>query len=896
MLGVAFYVGIKATGPNMLDTADKYYKKQALMEANIISTMGLTEDDVAILEQNEEIGQIQPTYQLDVNFEEDSRTIRVLSHDPTGKHSLNQLVLAEGRLPEKSGEIVLDQVAQTLDGYEIGDQYEMVTDQETMDQFKTTSFEIVGFVYSPQYIEKISRGKTNVGKGTIDYFAVITEDDFDMDTYTTIYLTFNNLAQEIAYTDSYDEKIEQHLEDLKKDFADRPQERLAEVKKEAFEPIDEAKKKISDGEQEISTAEAQLATEKENLEAARVQVAQLEQSGMAQLPEVATQIEISKGEINEGTAKLAEAEKDLVKEEKKLQEAKEELAEKEQELAELELPEYLFSTRDDNPGYLEFSENADRISSIATVFPVFFFLIAALVCLTTMTRMVEEKRGEIGTLKALGYTNFEISQKFIVYAAITTLIGSAVGLAIGFNLFPWVIFDAYGAMYDLPSVEITYYTSYALQSVIVAIACTLLSTLVVLRIDLFSKPAVLMRPKAPKAGKRIFLERLTFIWKRLNFNQKVTARNLFRYKQRMFMTVFGVAGCMALMVTGFGIRDSISDIVSIQYGKLWQYQAIVTKDEEKEADETAYEKILKETDAYDRKLAVATKSFTMEGEDVLSQDVILQVPEQTEMMADFVLFNNRKSGKVYELTDDGVLVTEKLAKLFDLEIGDTFQMTDDDRQVYEFKISEIVENYAMHYVYATPAYYEKVLGETPVYQTDLLIFDDKLTSKEEDTLSTALMGEDNVLNVTFTSDASKAMSDTIGSLNIVVWVLIICAGLLAFIVLYNLTNINVSERIRELSTIKVLGFYPNEVTMYVYRENNILTWLGILVGCVLGKLLHTYVLQTAEVDMMMFSPTIHWESFVYGGVLTLLFSGIVMYVMHRKLRKIDMIEALKSNE
>ncbi|RSU09719.1 hypothetical protein CBF29_10995 [Vagococcus elongatus] len=896
MLGVSFYVGIKATGPNMLDTVDKYYKKQSLMEASIVSTMGLTEDDVAILEKNKSIDKIQPGYDLDVNFEEDSRTIRVLSFDPSDKKALNQLVVTEGRLPKKSGEIVLDQSAQTLDDYQIGDQYKLVTDKETKDQFKVTSFEIVGFVYSPQYIEKTSRGRTNVGKGSIDYFAVISEDDFEMETYTTIYLTYRDLAKEIVYTDDYDDKIEDHLEQLEEDFSSRPQERLAEIKKEASEPIEEAKTKISDGEQELATGKAQLADEKDKLNAAQAQVDQAEQSGMTQLPEIAAQIEISKKEIEEGKTKLAEAETELAEEEEKLLDAKSELAEKEQELAELKLPEYLFSSRDDNPGYLEFSENADRISSIATVFPVFFFMIAALVCLTTMTRMVEEKRGEIGTLKALGYTNFEISQKFVVYATITTIIGTVSGLVIGFNLFPRIIFDAYGAMYDLPTVEITYYTSYAIQSFIVAIACTLLSTLVVLRIDLFSKPATLMRPKAPRAGKRIFLERMTFIWKRLNFNHKVTARNLFRYKQRMFMTVFGVAGCMALMVTGFGIRDSISDVVSIQYGKLWQYQAIVTKDEDEETEEQVYKEILAEEDAYDKKMAVAMKNFTMNGQDVLNQDVIFEVPEKAEEMDKFVLFNDRKSGETYKMVDDGVLVTEKLAKLFDLSVGDTFEMTDDEDQTYEFKVADIVENYAMHYVYGTPAYYEKMFGESPSYQTDLLIFNEKLTSKEEDVLSTKLMEVDNVLNVTFTSDASKSMSDMIGSLNIVVWVLIICAGLLAFIVLYNLTNINVSERIRELSTIKVLGFYPNEVTMYVYRENNILTWLGIIVGMVLGKLLHTFVLQTAEVDMVMFSPTIHWESFVYAGILTLLFSGIVMYVMHRKLKNIDMIEALKSNE
>lgn len=514
-----------------------------------------------------------------------------------------------------------------------------------------------------------------------------------------------------------------------------------------------------------------------------------------------------------------------------------------------------------------------------------------------MTRMVEEKRMEIGSLKALGYRNGEIAFKFLVYATIASVCGAVLGLFVGYYLFPTIIFDAYGQLYNIPDFITPWYLSYSLIGILVAVLCTAGAAMVVLRIDLFSTPASLLRPKAPKAGQRIWLERIKPIWNRLSFIQKVTARNLFRYKQRMLMTVLGIAGCMALIITGFGLKDSISDIVEVQFNKIWHYQAIVTfKEEAAEKDTQKYRAVIDKVDGLKETMPLYVESLKTTNKSNAKQDVSIYVPEKPKEIDQFILFNDRQSGEKYQLTDDGVIINEKLANLFHYKTGDTLVLKDSDNKEYKLKISAIAENYTGHFAYMSPAYYEKIVKKTPVYNTEFLLFDKAPSEKVEGSVGKELMENPKVLNVSFLSFSSDALDDTIHSLNIVVWVLITVSGLLAFIVLYNLTNINISERIRELSTIKVLGFYDNEVTMYVYRENIILTFIGIFFGCFFGKLVHSYVLTTVEVDMLMFSPTIHWLSYLYSALITLFFTLLVMGFMHRKLKKVDMIEALKSNE
>lgn len=886
-LGVCFYAGIKATGPDMINTADTYYKDKNLMDSKITSPIGATQKDLDTIKKESYVKQAEGSYTVDIAEKKENNLMRLMSYNDSGKDKLNQPRVVEGRLPKKSGEIALDNRAEEMRKYHLGDTI-ILDDKEK--QIKEKEYKVVGIVNSPMYIDQVSRGNTNIGKGSIDFFGIIPKTDFDLEHYTEIYVTYKNTTDLVSYSDDYKKAVEKNEKKIKSLLKPIATKRFNDLKQDSMNQINKGKTQLENGQKEIETAKNQLSDGKKQMEEQEKSF-ELAKSMGQPVPEEAEQsIEKAKKELKEQEEKLA-------KETTKLEEKQDELVEQEKNVADIDKLNYAFYDRDDNPAYSEYNDNADRISSIATVFPVFFFMIAALICLTTMTRMVDEKRGEIGTLKALGYSNGEIAQKFIIYATLASVIGSVLGLLLGFNIFPTVIFNAYGSLYNLPPVIITYYLSYSIQSIVVALLCTLLSSMIVLRVDLLSTPAVLMRPKAPKPGKRIWLEKIKWIWSKMNFNQKVTARNLFRYKQRMLMTVLGIAGCMAMIITGFGLKDSIGDIVDIQFSKIWHYDATVMYNPDATKEETKdYEKKRDELTIYDAHLALSQKTVEVTQKGYKKQEVVVDTPKDSSKLNEFITFNNRKTGETYQLDDTGVIINEKLSKLYDLKEGDTLKIKASGDKVRNVKVKHIVENYAMHFIYMTPSYYEKIFEESPEYNVDLLTFNKEISEKQEEKLAEELMKTKKAINVSFTSQIGKAMDDTMGSLNIVVWVLIVSAAMLAFIVLYNLTNINISERIRELSTIKVLGFYDKEVTMYVYRENNILTLLGILLGCVLGKLLHGFVLQTAEVDMMMFPPDIHVISYVYSAALTVLFSLVVMFFMHRRLKKVDMIEALKSTE
>lgn len=417
----------------------------------------------------------------------------------------------------------------------------------------------------------------------------------------------------------------------------------------------------------------------------------------------------------------------------------------------------------------------------------------------------------------------------------------------------------------------------------------------VIRIELKSKPSDLMKVKAPKLGKKIFLERITPLWKRLSFNYKVTFRNIFRYKQRMIMTVLGIAGCMAILVTGFGLKESNVGSVEKQFNKLWKYDAMVILNEDSTKKDTKeYNDVLNKISAHENNLNVHQESVIFSKENMNKQEATLYVPQYKEKMNDYILLNDRVSGDKYEISDDGVIITEKLAKLLGVSAGDTISMKDENNNTYEVKVDKIAENYVKHYIYMSPSYYEKIFKNKPVYNMQFLNIDnDKMN---EDEITSKLLECKNVSNVALTSQIQSSTEDSIANMNLVMLVIIISAGCLAFVVLYNLNNINVSERIRELSTIKVLGFFDNEVTMYILRENVILTLLGVIAGSFLGKILHTFIIYTAETDTMMMYPDISTISYILSAAITILFSIIVMIIMHIKLKKVNMIDALKSNE
>lgn len=847
-LGVAFYSGIKSAEPDMNKAINKFYSDYNLMDSKIVSTLGLTDKDLDVLKNDDNILDFYGTHTIDVNLTNTNNLVKFMEYD--GESNINSFVILEGRLPENTGEIALDERAFRLnESLKIGDEYIIESDEDTMTSFKETKYKIVGMVRSPMYVEKDSRGVTSIGKGTIDYFAVLNSKDIAIDTYTEIYLRFKNVQGLDAYGDEYEKLMEENNKYLENLFASRIVERDEEIKSEVHEEFDNPYKEIEDQYQQIIAAE---------------------------------QLGYGNEELSENKQKLLAAKEELENKEK---EAIDSIGES----------KYYFFDRTDNQGYLGYKDSINCLGNIASVLPIFFFLVAILICLTTMTRMVEENRLEIGTLKALGYKDLEISWKYIIYASIASISGCILGILIGSTALPSIISNAYGSIYNVPKIILYYYPAYIIQSVVISILCTVGAALFVIKVELKSKPANLMRPKAPKIGKKILLERITPLWRRLSFNHKVTLRNIFRYKQRMIMTVLGIAGCMALLVTGFGLKDSNSGMVDKEFNKVWKYEAMVILNENSRDEDTKkYNDTLEQINGYENSINLHQESVTFSKEGMNKQTATLYVPENFDKFDDFILLDDRVSGEKYRIDDSGVIISEKLAKLLGVAVNDTIILKDEDNNNHQVKVDNITENYVSHYVYMSPEYYKEIFGKEPIYNTQFINFN---SDKEDDNeISSKLLEFNNVTNVTLKSQIQKSTEDSNDSMNLVMVVIIVAAGSLAFVVLYNLNNINVSERIRELSTIKVLGFFNNEVTMYISRENIILTLIGVITGSVLGKILHTFIINTAETDTMMMYPNISVNSYIFSALLTILFSVIVMILMHIKLKKVNMIDALKSNE
>lgn len=628
----------------------------------------------------------------------------------------------------------------------------------------------------------------------------------------------------------------------------------------------------------------------------------------AALAQAEKDLEEGRTEYEDGLKKLADAKEELAEgwqdyregqaeADRELAEAEEKISDAEREISDIEEGEWYIYDRQDNTGFASYSSNTDKIAAIGQVFPVFFFLVAALVALTTMTRMVEEERQQIGTMKALGYSSPQIAVKYLLYAAAASLLGCICGVALGMQLFPTVIINAYNIMYFLPGLLTPFDWTLALFSSIAAILCTLAATFGACRAALRESPARLMLPKAPEPGKRILLERITPLWKRLKFTQKVTARNLMRYKKRFFMTVIGISGCTALLVTGFGIRDSVSDIVDIQYGELSHYQLIVGLLHEDALEDAELLDILDDKSQVENWLAVLQESGqVVPGARAPEDSVTIFVPSEPERLPEFFQFRHRSDSQAVEYSEDAVIITEKLAERQHLRVGDTIRVKNQDETEAVFTITDICENYVSHYLYISAEAYQEAFGQAAELNSLLCALPEGGPAGGEDGLTTQLLKCEDVAMTTSTAELSASFSNSIQSINYIVVVLIISAGALAFVVVYNLTNINVTEREKELATIKVLGFYDSEVAGYVYRETMALTLIGTGVGLLLGIALHQFVIRTAEIDMVMFGRAIYAPSYIIAALLTFLFSVLVNLVMYRKLKNISMVESMKAPE
>lgn len=650
----------------------------------------------------------------------------------------------------------------------------------------------------------------------------------------------------------------------------------------AREQLESGKNQILSGQRQIEDAKKRIADGEEQIQAGIKQI-QDGETGLAD-----GWIEYQDGE-RQANAEIADGEAQIA-------DAKVQLADAKKEIEQIEKPTWYIYDRSHLPEYSGYGDNADRMKAIGEVFPLIFFLVAALISLTTMTRMVEEERTLIGTLKALGYSKKSIAAKYLGYAVLATLTGGIFGVMIGEKILPYIIITAYKIMYrHLPDVEIPYNLYYGVLACVAALLCTVAATIFSCMKELKEQAAELMRPPAPKQGKRVFLEYIPFLWKRLNFTWKSTVRNLMRYKKRFFMTIFGIGGCMGLMLVGFGLKDSISSIVPLQYEDIQLYDGnvILQSDVTMQEKQEVYEALEKNSQV------VATaedllQKITIE-HDGVSKEVYLNVPENVEKFSDFVVLQDRTTKEKYQLTDKGAVLTEKMAKELGVSAGDTVTIKEENEKERTVKISQICENYMSHYLYMTPAVYKAAYGKEPEYNS-IYYRTEGRTTKEAESVGEAALKLDGALSVSYTTELRQQVDDMLQSLDIVIVVLIISAGMLAFVVLYNLNNINITERKRELATLKVLGFYDKEVTEYVYRENILLTLIGSVFGMLLGKILHRFIIVTVEIDSVMFGRNINTISFVYAFLLTVVFSLFVNGVMYFKLQKINMVESLKSVE
>lgn len=874
-IGVAFFAGVTASSGDMKHSSDSYYDEYNMNDIRILSSIGFTSQDIEAVSKVYGVKAVYKTNTHDVLVDYDGReNVAHISGVPVGKASdddsyINQLRIKEGRLPQNDKECVV-KYEDTRKSMQVGDviSFKSGTEDDINDTFKDIEYTVVGIVYTPCYVS-YDLGSSGIGNGHINYCIYVGDDEFKNNYYTECYAVIDGAKDMDTYSDDYKKLIDKYADDIKAISKER-----LDIRKQTV--IDEYTKAKADKKEEL------LETIKKNVVDSITEQYQAYYPGM----DVSSMIEPYVMPAYEKA--VAQFDFDAVNAEydKKMNET----------LADSDSWEWYVLTRESSYSFRDYESSANRMKAIATVFPLFFIIVAGLVCLTTMTRMVEEERGLIGTYKALGYGKATIALKYVIYAFLASLTGAVIGCAAGLRLFPYIIYESWNIIYQMPAIKYASHTILSVVAVASLILVTLIATLYSCYNELSEVPSALMRPKAPKNGKKILLEH-TFIWKHLSFTKKVTMRNIFLYKKRFFMTVIGIAGCGALITAGFGIKDSVQSIIDNQYGQIIHYDNILVfnKNADSDARNNLSDKI--SSDEY-YKSSLMDYAYTAEVKIPGSKDdysTEITVVNDTSAYMDYVTFRTRRSKKTIELDDSGVIISEKLAKDLNVKEGDNVLIHDEDNKQATVKVSGVMEMYINNYIFMTSEYYSQVFGYTPDNNRILGI----LTSDGDDIQSVIgdrYLTDNNVKSLTFVKANITRFENMIQSLDLVTWVLIISAGMLAFVVLYNLTNVNISERIREIATIKVLGFYDREVGEYVYRENIILTLIGGVFGLLLGMALHAYIMTTIELDGVMFGTKINISSLLISYGITILFSLLINIFMYPSLKKIPMVESLKSVE
>lgn len=874
-IGAAFFAGVTASSGDMKRSSDNYYDEYNMNDLRIISSIGLTDDDLQVIAKVQGVKAVYGANSKDVliNYDDKESVAHVLSIplnvDDNDDSYINRLRIKEGRLPQNDKECVV-KYESTREAVKVGDvlKFESGTSDDINDTFKDTEYTVVGVVYSPCFVS-YDLGSSDIGNGNISYCVYVGDDEFKNDYYTEAYAVVDGAKELDTYSDEYDKKVENVQNRIKNIAAGQLDNRKKDIKEE-FAKAKEDKK------QELLDTIRQKVTESITKQYQEYYPGYDVSSMIAPYIEPAYIKAVQEFDFDAVYSKYDEQMNET--------------------LNNSDDWEWYVLTRQSQYSYRDYESSADRMKAIATVFPLFFIIVAGLVCLTTMTRMVEEQRSLIGTYKALGYGKGTIVFKFVAYAFIASFAGSVMGCIVGLKLFPYIIYTSWNIIYQMPHITYASHTLLSVAVIISLVAVTFLAAFYSCYNELSEVPAILMRPKAPKSGRKILLEH-TFIWKHLSFTRKVTMRNIFLYKKRFFMTVIGIAGCTALTTAGFGIKDSIQCVIDNQYEQILHYDNVITfkSDVESEEINNIISSIKKDEyyKEYTTDYGYTADVKALGGGDSYSTEIT--VVDNTDKYSDFVTFRTRKKHNQLELNDDGVIISEKLAKDLKVSVGDNITICDiNDRQA-AVKVAGIMEIYINNYIFMTSGYFNDTFGYTPDNNRVLGILDDD-SDNVQAVIGERYLSNSAVKSLTFLKVNMSRFENMIQSLDLVTWVLIISAGMLAFVVLYNLTNVNISERIREIATIKVLGFYDNEVGEYIYRENIILTLIGGLAGLLLGRALHTYIMTTIELDGVMFGTRINLSSFLLSYGITLIFSLIINAIMYPSLKKIPMVESLKSIE
>ncbi len=898
-LGVGFFSGVRDTTPAMVNMMNGFLEENNFYDFRIISTSGWNDESVEEFAEQPDVFMAEGSISFDASYYVPSRSIDetvLITHMLPEK--INTIKLFEGTFPENSDECAAEQGK----GYKIGDKIRLneSNDSEVLEMVKSREFTVTALVISPYYLNR-EKGTTKIGNGTVDSFLYLPKSAFDTEYFSEIFVCLDN--DYVMYSEEYNDFIDDRTEkweELSEETALKHHNKLlADAEAELADAKEEYENGIKEGQEELDKAAAELADgkkaledTKKHLDAAKADIDMLKAYLGASSPDVQkAETDYSNGvaEYEKGVADLEKGEKEykdaLAEFEEKSAEGGQKIADAEKEIAKLKAPSVYVLNRNTNIGYALFENDSEIVEQVAKVFPVFFILVAALVCMTTMSRMVEEQRTQIGILKAIGYSESSIMGKFMFYSCSAAFIGCVLGFAVGTKLFPAIIWVTYKIMY-IP-IDIPYYfdKNLALAAAAVSMLCSAGTTWIACRVELKETAASLMRPKAPKAGKRVLPEYIPFLWNRLKFLHKVSIRNIFRYKGRFFMMVTGIGGCMALLLTGFGLKDSIAGFADTQYGEIQTADAAVSFLDEK------YEKI-------NEILTEETNGFAMMNHgswDLLYEDRVksidLEAVEDFGNISEFMVFRDLEKHSISTPDLNEAIISHSISDRYNVEIGDEITLRDADMRELHLTVTGVFENHTYNLVYTTLETLEKQLNEDITPNKAFINFK---TGETHGKQAADINKNSGVISVEQFAKTRDRMAEMMSSLDYIVILVIACAAALAFIVIYNLTNINITERQREIATIKVLGFFRRETSAYVLRENIALTFMGILAGIAIGIPLHSFVMSQIKVDIVDFSTVILPQSYIYSAVLTLIFNFVVNLFMEIKLEKINMAESLKS--